>query len=100
MPALGRVRELRADSETIFAATFSPDGTLIAAACADGAIRVWSTVSGEPLNVLRRHTGWATSVTFTPDGSRVVSSGADGAVQFHNVVTGEPAGVCGPATAS
>ena len=94
VPALGRIHELRADGETIFGAAFSPDGTLVAAACADGAIRMWSsTVGGEPLSVLRRHTGWATAVTFTPDGSRVVSGGADGAVQFHNVVTGEPAGV-------
>lgn len=92
IPPLGRIRELRADGETIFGAAFSPDGTLVAAACADGAIRVWSTV-GEPLSVLRRHTGWATAVAFTPDGSRVVSAGADGAVQFANVVTGEPSGV-------
>jgi hypothetical protein len=92
--ALGRIRELLADGETMFGAAFSPDGTLVGAACADGAIRVWSTVGGgEPLSVLRRHTGWATSVAFTPDGSRLVSAGADGAVQFHNVVTGEAAGV-------
>jgi hypothetical protein len=94
VPPLGRIRELRADGETIFAAVFSPDGTLVAAACADGAIRVWSTVGGgEPLSVLRRHTGWATAVAFTPDGSRLVSAGADGAVRFHNVVTGEPSGI-------
>jgi hypothetical protein len=94
VPPLGRIHELRADGETIFGAAFSPDGTLVAAACADGAIRVWSTtIGGEPLSVLRRHTGWATAVAFTPDGSRVVSAGADGAVQFANVVTGEPSGV-------
>jgi WD40 repeat protein len=94
VPPLGRIRELLADGETMFAAAFSPDGTLVAAACADGAIRVWSTVGGsEPLSVLRRHTGWATSVAFTPDGSRLVSAGADGGVHFHNVVTGEGAGI-------
>jgi hypothetical protein len=94
VPPLGRIDELRADGETIFGAVFSPDGTLVAAACADGAIRVWATVGGgEPLSVLRRHTGWATAVAFTPDGSRVASAGADGAVQFHNVLTGEPSGV-------
>ena len=93
VPPLGRIDELRADGETIFSAVFSPDGTLVAAACADGAIRVWTTVGGgEPLSVLRRHTGWATAVAFTPDGARVASAGADGAVQFHNVLTGEPSG--------
>src|SRR5487761_466429 len=94
VPPLGRIDELRADGETIFSAVFSPDGTLVAAACADGAIRVWTTVGGgEPLSVLRRHTGWATAVAFTPDGSRVVSAGADGAVQFHNVGPTDPAGI-------
>jgi hypothetical protein len=90
IPALGRVHELRADGETIFGAAFSPDGTLVAVACADGAVRLWSTsAGGEPLAVLRRHTGWATGVAFTPDGSHLVSSGADGLVQLHNALTGE-----------
>jgi hypothetical protein len=94
VPALGRVRELRAHGETIFGADFSPDGTLVAAACADGAIRLWSTAEGgDPLTVMRRHTGWATGVVFSPDGGRLVSSGADGTVQLHDAASGEVSSV-------
>jgi hypothetical protein len=94
VPALGRVRELRADGETIFGAAFNRDGSLVAAACADGAIRLWSTAEGgDPLTVLRRHTGWATGVAFSPNGARLVSSGADGTVQLHDARTGEAATV-------
>jgi WD40 repeat protein len=92
IPNLGRVRELHAGGETIFGAAFSPDGTLVAAACADGAIRLWSTEEGgAPLTVLRRHTGWATGVAFTQDGTRLASSGADSVVQLHDARNGEVA---------
>jgi DNA-binding beta-propeller fold protein YncE len=94
VPALGRVHELRADGETIFGAAFSPDGSLVAAACADGAIRLWRTAgTGDPVSVLRRHTGWATGVAFSPDGMYLVSSGADGTVQLHDAASGEVPGV-------
>jgi DNA-binding beta-propeller fold protein YncE len=89
VPSLGRVRELWA-GETIFGAAFSPDGTLIAGACSDGTIRLWSSAAGgEPVTVMRRHTGWATGVAFTADGTRLVSCGADGAVLLHDAYSGE-----------
>jgi WD40 repeat protein len=85
VPSLGHPRELRTSGETIFGAAFSPDGAVIAVACADGAIRLWRTDDmSAPPSEIRMHTGWATGVAFTPDGRNLVSCGADGMVRLYD----------------
>jgi WD40 repeat protein len=59
------------------AATFSPDGSLVAAAMSDGIARVWSTRTGRLLGLLPGTFEPATGVAFSPDGARIaVSTGA------------------------
>jgi WD40 repeat protein len=55
--------------------TMSPDGRLIAAACADSTVRVWDIRQGREVRVLRGHTGRASCVGFHPKG-RLLASGS------------------------
>jgi WD40 repeat protein len=57
---------------------FSPRGNLLAAAGADGRIRVWDLRQHAKPYVLRGHTGAVNSVAFSPDGRLLVTASDDG----------------------
>lgn len=61
----------------------SPDGTRLAGACDDGAVRVWNAADGELLFLLTEddHTPYA--VAFSPDGLELASVGDDSGMGFH-----------------
>ncbi|NIL99842.1 MAG: protein kinase, partial [Acidobacteria bacterium] len=67
----------------------SPDDARVAAAAADGTIRVWRTDgSGEPL-VLTGHTA-VNDIAFSPDSTRLVTAGFDQTVRVWPLDGGEP----------
>jgi WD40 repeat protein len=73
----------------IFQAAFSGDGSYVAAAGGDGALRLWSVqaISNPPF-VLRGHTGLVTSVQFALDGSHLVSASPDdGTIRYWSPVS-------------
>jgi WD40 repeat protein/serine/threonine protein kinase len=73
----------------IFNVAWSPDGTRLASACADGTIRIWNPTADGELRRLTGHSGEARRVVWRPDGRRLASAGADGLVKVWNVETGE-----------
>jgi len=58
-------------------AAFSPDGTRIVAAGADGVARIWAWRNPE-LSAQLRHPAEVTSAAFSPDGTQIVTASKDG----------------------
>ncbi len=67
--------------------TFSPDGVLIAAGCADGRVRLWKTESGEAVRVLGSEDAQCFAVAFSPDGTRLATAGEDKIIRIWDTRT-------------
>jgi WD40 repeat protein/cellulose biosynthesis protein BcsQ len=75
---------LAGHEKSVLGAVFSPDGSHVVTASADGTARVWSADgSAEPL-VLRGHQNIVRSAAFSPDGLRIVTSSVDGTARIWN----------------
>jgi WD40 repeat protein len=65
--------------------TYNADGTLLATAGDDRAVRLWHAATGKALAVLKGHKAHVASVAFSPDGTRLASADGDGAVLVWDV---------------
>jgi WD40 repeat protein/tRNA A-37 threonylcarbamoyl transferase component Bud32 len=67
----------------------SLDGQRVAAACADGTLRVLRAATGEEVLAVKAHDDSAFGVAFSPDGRRLASAGGDGVVKVWDATTGQ-----------
>jgi WD40 repeat protein/DNA-binding XRE family transcriptional regulator len=85
---------LPADGSNVFAVAFSPRGTMLASAGADGYVRLWNPVTGGPLgkpvHASAQHGVYG--VAFSPGGNLLATADGDGFVRLWNPVTGRPVG--------
>ena len=81
-------RSLTVSSDTLFGASFSPDGTKLAFGCADNTIRIVDVQSGKELQKMTHHDNWVFGTVFSVDGKRLVSVGRDRAVKLTDVNSG------------
>ncbi len=68
-------------------ADLNPAGTILAAGCAEGTVRLWDVDGGAEIAQLKGHTGPSFDVAFLPDGHLLASAGKDGTVRLWDVAT-------------
>jgi WD40 repeat protein len=73
----------------VWCAAFSPDGSRIVTASADGTARIWNAATGEEIAVLRGHEHAVNSAAFSRDGSRIVTASIDKTARIWDAATGK-----------
>ena len=74
---------------------FSPDGTRIATASADGTAKIWDATTGKELLsvqgslMVQVQNGFVWYATFSPDGKLLATAGGDGIARIWDATTGE-----------
>src|SRR6185312_13096573 len=71
------------------AVTYSADGKTVAAASADGAVRLWSASGHNALRTLRAGTAALDALTFVAGGKTVAAAGDDGSIYLWDVASGQ-----------
>ena len=66
----------------------SPDGSLLAAACDDGTVRLWNIATGAPTRTLTGHAAAVNAVAFCPDGRTLASASEDKTIKVWDLATG------------
>jgi WD40 repeat protein len=79
LTSLGSPMILRGHTGTVSAVAFSPDGSRILTASADGTARIWWSESKEP-RILGNHTKPIEKVVFSRDGNKVATASRDATV--------------------
>jgi WD40 repeat protein len=85
LPNIGPITQKHTLSGWRSSATFSPDGTCVAVASADNAVRLWDLPTGRKLCELRGHEDLVTSTAFDPTGTRLVTSSLDKTSRIWNL---------------
>src|SRR5439155_2209649 len=74
-------------ADTVYGASWSPDGTKLAFGCADNTLRVIDASTGEQVLFQGSHNDWVFDSVFTKDGAHLVSVGRDRTVKLTEVAT-------------
>ncbi|MEX1041404.1 MAG: c-type cytochrome domain-containing protein [Pirellulaceae bacterium] len=73
--------------DTIYGASWSPDGGLIAVGCGDNTVRAFKAEDGTQVFFNGAHEDWVFSTVFSVDGKNLVSVGRDMTARLHEVAT-------------
>lgn len=82
------IREFIGHRDTLYAATFSPDESIVATAGYDRKIVLWDVATGNSVRELVGHNGAIFDLAFSPDGKVLVSACADETAKVWNVDQG------------
>ncbi|GAA2657719.1 NB-ARC domain-containing protein [Streptomyces lunalinharesii] len=74
--------------DRVLSVAIAPDGTWLAAASADGTVRIWDPASGTCTTTLTGPANLASSVTIASDGTWLAAASADGTVCIWDAVSG------------
>ena len=73
--------------DTVYGASWSPDGSKIAFGCADNSVRAVDAKTGVQVLFMGSHTDWVLDTTFSKDGSHLISVGRDMTAKLTEVAT-------------
>ncbi|MFO0811110.1 MAG: DUF1549 domain-containing protein [Gemmataceae bacterium] len=74
-------------ADTLYGASWSPDGTKIAFGCGDNTLRAIDASNGQQVLFQGAHNDWVLGTVFSVDGSRLVSVGRDRTTKLTEVAT-------------
>jgi hypothetical protein len=81
---------LRGHTDVLWSAVFSPDGTRIATASADGTARIWDATTGKELLTVKGSAyGSVWYAAFSPDGKLLATAGEDKIARIWDATSGE-----------
>ncbi len=73
--------------DTIYGASWSPDGTLLAVGCSDKVVRGFDSTTGAQVFFNMAHDDWAVGTAFSVDGAYLASIGRDMSSKLYDVKT-------------
>jgi WD40 repeat protein len=76
-------------TQEVLSVCWSPDGTRLASASADGTVKVWDREKEQEVLSLRRPTRGVSSVCWSPDGTRLASASDDETIKVWDAHTGQ-----------
>jgi WD40 repeat protein len=83
-----RLQSARVGTDSVFGASWSPDGTRVALGGADRTVRVVEASTGREQLRFEQHTDWVFGACFSRDGSRVISASRDRSMKLIDAATG------------
>jgi WD40 repeat protein/mono/diheme cytochrome c family protein len=83
-----KLKTIEGHRDTLYDATLSPDGEVLATTSYDRRIELWNAETGEPLRTLLGHNGAIFDLAFSPDGTILASASADATIKLWQTATG------------
>lgn len=84
-----RIKQCEGHTDDVSGLCFSPDESLFASCSYDKTIRIWHSISGVCLHVLKGHEDVITGIRFNPTGTLLISNSCDRTVRIWDISTGQ-----------